>query len=263
MGMLAGQSSVSELGDLAIAHPDYLRPCDSHLVPMLNELKIDNRNIARVINSLEYGMINANLTCVIVGGLGGDAPGSAVVNVASFLMGNLVHKADYQILHPIHIRHVATTTRGVLWVENIVQQAFNRNAPCIIVTDIYPKSGALTEELLFETAANTIVITASGGHLEGVGSADGLLPNATGLECRLMGEVGHAVAKSGMSLKDANELVIRLINKYEHIFEKPIDNSGVRFDVAYDLESIEPKPEWLKMYDSVKQELRQIGLDIN
>ena len=263
MGMLAGQSSVSELGDLAIAHPDYLRPCDSHLVPMLNELKIDNRYIARVINSLEYGMLNANLTCVIVGGLGGDCPGSAVINVASFLLGNLVHKADYHILHPIHIRHVATTTRSVLWVENIVQQAFNRNAPCIIVTDIYPKSGALTEELLFETAANAIVITAAGGHLEGVGSADGLLPNATGLECRLMGEVGHAVAKSGFSLKDANNMVIRLIEKYEHIFKKPVSNIGVRFDEAYDLPSITPKAEWLIMYETVKAELQRMGLEIN
>jgi len=263
MGMLAGQSSVSELGDLAIAHPDYLRPCDSHLVPMLNELKIDNRNIARVINSLEYGMLNANLTCVIVGGLGGDGPGSAVINVASFLLGNLVHKADYHILHPIHIQHVATTTRSVLWVENIVQQAFNRNAPCIIVTDIYPKSGALTEELLFETAANAIVITAAGGHLEGVGSADGLLPNATGLECRLMGEVGHAVAKSGLSLKDANNMVIRLIEKYEHIFKKPVSNIGVRFDEAYDLQSITPKAEWLIMYETVKAELQRMGLKIN
>lgn len=262
MGMLAGQSSVSELGDLAIAHPDYLRPCDSHLVPMLNELKIDNRNIARVINSLEYGMHNANLTCVIVGGFGGDAPGSAVVNTASILLGNLVHKADYQILHPIHIRHVATTTRSVLWVENIVQQAFNQNAPCIIVTDIYPKSGAMTEELLFETAANAIVITASGGHLEGVGSADGLLPNATGLECRLMGEVGHAVAKSGLSLKDANNLVIQLIRKYEHVFEDPKGNNGVRFDEAYDLTSIKPKPKWLKMYQTVKANLQKMGLEI-
>jgi methylamine--corrinoid protein Co-methyltransferase len=87
MGMLAAQSSVSELGDLAAAHPDYLRPCDSHLVPMLNELKMDHRNIARAVNSLEYGMRNAALYCVIVGGLGGDAPGSAVVNVASFILG--------------------------------------------------------------------------------------------------------------------------------------------------------------------------------
>lgn len=260
MGLLAAQSSVSELGDLAVAHPDYLRPCDAHLVPMLNELKLDNRNIARAVNSLEYGMRNAALYCVIVGGLGGDAPGSAVVTVASFLVGNLTNLADYQLLHPIHMRHVATTTREVLWVENIVQQAFARNAPCIIVTDIYPKSGALTRELLYETAANAIVITVSGGHLEGCGSADGLLPNATGLECRLMGEVGHAVAKQGINLQQANKIVLQLLEKYEHIFNMPEGNPGVRFDQAYDLKTLRPKPEWEQIYREVKLELCQMGL---
>ena len=79
MGMLAAQSSVSELGDLSAAHPDYLRSCDLHLVPMLNELIMDNRNIARAVNSIDYGMRNASLACVMIGGLGGDAPGSAVI----------------------------------------------------------------------------------------------------------------------------------------------------------------------------------------
>jgi methylamine---corrinoid protein Co-methyltransferase len=260
MGMLAGQSSVSELGDLAVAHPDYLRSSDSHLVPMLNELKLDNRNISRAINSLEYGMRNAALYCVIVGGLGGDAPGSAVVTAASFILGTLTNLADYQLLHPIHMRHVSTTTREVLWVENIVQQAFARNAPCIIVTDIYPKSGALTRELLYETAANAVTITASGGHLEGCGSADGLLPNATGLECRLMGEVGHAVTRQGLDLIEANRLVQCLLERYEHIFASSQGNPGVRFDQAYDLKTLRPLPAWEQMYREVKLELRSLGL---
>jgi len=260
MGMLAAQSAVSELGDLAAAHPDYLRPCDAHLIPMLNELKVDHRNLARVVNSLEYGMLNASLVCVIVGGLGGDAPGSAVVNVASFILGNLTSRADYQLLHPIHMRHVATTTRATLWVENIVQQAFARNAPCIIVTDVYPKSGALTRELLYETAANAIVITASGGHLEGVGSADGNLPNCTGLEARLMGEVGHAVTRQGMGLAEANALVLKLLAKYEHVFDMPKGNPGARFDQAYNMQTLTPVPEWQTLYDDVKAELRELGL---
>lgn len=260
MGMLAAQSSVSSLGDLAAAHPDYLRPCDSHLVPMLNELKMDNRNIARAVNSLEYGMRNASLPCVIVGGLGGDAPGSAVVNVASFIISNLTCLADYHLCHPIHMRHVATTTRSVLWVENIVQQAFARNAPCIIVSDIYPKSGACTRELLYETAANAIVITVSGGHLEGCGSADGNAPNGTGLEARLMGEVGHAVARQGVTLQEANRLVLALLEKYEHVFDMPNGNPGVRIDQAYDLQTMRPVPEWQTMYEEVKGELREMGL---
>lgn len=262
MGMLAAQSSVSELGNLAVAHPDYLRPCDAHLIPMLNEMKIDHRNIARVVNSLEYGMRNAALVCVIVGGLGGDAPGSAVVNVASFILANLTCRADYMLLHPIHMRHVATTTRSTLWVESIVQQAFARNAPCIMVTDIYPKSGALTPELLYETAANAIVITVTGGHLEGCGSADGRLPNGTGLEARLMGEVGHAITRQGITLKEANALVLKLLEKYEHIFDQPQGNPGVRFDEAYDLLTLRPLPAWQQMYEEVKRDLRAMGIGV-
>lgn len=261
MGMLAAQSSVSELGDLAVAHPDYLRPCDSHLVPMLNELKLDNRNIARAVNSLEYGMRNASLPCVIVGGLGGDAPGSAVVNVASFVLSNVTCLSDYHLCHPIHMRHVATSTRSVMWVEAVVQMAFARNAPCIIVTDIYPKSGALTRELLYETAANAIAITVAGGHLEGCGSADGNAPNGTGLECRFMGEVGHAVARQGLSLNEANTLILKLLEKYEHVFELADGNPGERFDKAYDLETLRPIPEWQQMYDEVKAEVREMGLE--
>ena len=204
MGLLAAQSAVTEIGELAVTRPDYLRPSDAHLAAMFNELIIDQVNMARVQNSVDYGMRNASLATVMVGGLGGDAPGAAVVQIASLLLANLVCRADYHLLHPIHIRHVATSTIPVMWVQSAVGQAFARNAPCIIVGDIYPKSGALTKELLYEVAANAIAITVSGCHLEGVGSADGALPNGTGLEARWMGEVGHAVARQGMTLEEAN-----------------------------------------------------------
>jgi len=260
MGMLAAQSSVSELGDLAVAHPDYLRPCDAHLVPMLNELKIDNRNVARAVNSLEYGMWNASLPCVMVGGLAGGPPGAAVVNVASFILSNLACLSDYHLCHPIDLRRTATSTRGVLWVESVVEQAFARNQPCVIVSDIYPKSGALTSELLYETAANAIAITVCGGHLEGCGSADGKAPNGTGLEARWMGEVGHAVARQRLGLEEANALVLKLLDRYEHVFELPEGNPGVSFDKAYDMTSLTPAPKWLAIYEDVKAQTRQMGL---
>ena len=260
MGLLAGQSAITELGDLAISHPDYLRPVDAHLVALLNELIIDQVNIVRALNSEAYGMRNASLATVMVGGLGGDAPGAAVVQTASLILANLVCRANYHLLHPIHIRHVATSTRGVMWVQSVVEQAFSRNAPCIIVSDIYPKSGALTEELLYEVAANAIAITVSGGHLEGVGSADGLYPNGTGLEARWMGEVGHSVAKQGMTLKEANEIIKKLLVLYEHVFQLKNGNPGVRFDKAYDLNTLKPIPTWQKMYESVKSTVRGMGL---
>ncbi len=261
MGLLAGQSAVTELGDLAISNPNYLRTTDSHLVALFNELIIDQINMSRVLNSEGYGMRNASLATVMVGGLGGDAPGAAVLQIASFLLANWVCLADYHLLHPIHIRHVATSTRGVMWVQSAVEQAFARYAPCIIVSDIYPKSGALTRELLYEVAANAIVITVSGGHLEGVGSADGALPNGTGLEARWMAEVGRAVVRQNLTLTKANELVSELLGRYEYVFKIPGGNPGVRFDQAYDLKTLKPVPAWQQMYEDVKGDMRKIGLE--
>ena len=76
MGLLAAESAVTEIGDLAAVGEKRLRPCDSHLVALFNELIIDNGNLVRAASSLDYGMKNASLACTMVGGLGGDAPGS-------------------------------------------------------------------------------------------------------------------------------------------------------------------------------------------
>jgi methylamine--corrinoid protein Co-methyltransferase len=260
MGLMGAESSVSAFGDLSVASPAFLRPCDAHLVAMQNELKVDYTSLAKAANSIGYGMRNSSLACVLVGGLGGSAPGAAVVNVASFALSNLACLSDFHSCHPIHIRQVATSTRSVLWVESVVCQSFAQHAPCIIFGDIYPKSGALTRELLYEVAANAIVITASGGHLKGPASADGLLPNCSGLEARWMAEVGHAVTAQGLTLVEANTLAKQLLNKYEHIFIQPEGNPGKPFTQAYYLDTLQPSDEWGEMYTSVKSEVRAMGL---
>jgi methylamine--corrinoid protein Co-methyltransferase len=260
MAALAAASAVTGLGDVSVANPRYMRPSDAHLVPMLNELKIDDSNLIRAVNSIEYGVVNSSLACVVVGGLGGDAPGSAIVNVASFLLSNLICLSDFHILHPIHIKHVATSTRPVLWVENVVGQAFARNAPCIILGDIFPKSGAMTEELLYETTANAIVNTLAGTHLEGPAAADGAAPNCSGLEGRLMAEVGRYVSSEGMTLEDGNAFVMKLLDKYEHIFSAADGNRGLPLDQVYDLALLKPFPQWQQIYDKVKTDLNQMGL---
>jgi len=262
MGMLAAESAVTELGDLAAASSNMLRPCDAHLVAMFNELIIDNGNLTRAAYSLEYGMKNASLACTMVGGLAGDTPGATMVMIASMMAANLVCLADYHLCHPIHIRDVATTARGCLWLQSVLCQAFAKNAPAIIVCDLWPKSGAMTKEILYEVAANAIVVTVSGGHLEGVGSADGRVPHGTGLEARFMGEVGKAVTRQGMTREEANNIVLKLLEKYEHVFSEPEKYIGKRFDEAYDMATVTPLKEWEKMYLEVKDELRSMGLHI-
>lgn len=260
LGLLAAESAVTELGDLAAVSNQWLRPCDSHLVALFNELIMDNGNLLRAANSLNYGMKNASLACTMVGGLGGDAPGSCMIMIASIMAANLFAIADYHLCHPIHIRDVATSARGCLWLQSVLCQTFAENAPAIIVCDLWPSSGSLTKELLYEVAANSIVVTVSGGHLEGLGAANGRVPHGTGLEVRLMGEVGKAVATQGMTRAEANEIVLKLLEKYEHVFEMEDGNAGAPFDESYDMETIEPVPAWQQMYDEVKAELTKMGI---
>ena len=262
LGLLTAESAVTEIGDLAATSERFMRPVDSHLVALFNELIMDNGNLIRAANSIEYGVKNASLACTMVGGLGGDAPGSCMIMIASILAANLFAIADYHLCHPIHITDVATTARGCLWLQSVLCQTFAKNAPAIIVCDLWPSSGSLTKELLYEVAANSIVVAVSGGHLEGLGAANGRVPHGTGLECRLMGEVGKAVAAQGMTRKEANEIVLKLIEKYEHVFSMEDGNAGAPFDVSYDMETIEPVPEWLAMYEEVKEELREMGLQL-
>lgn len=262
MGLLTAQSAVTEVGDYAAVGESRMRGCDAHLIAIFNELAMDNGNLVRAANALDGGVRNASLACTMVGGLGGDAPGAAIVMVASMLAANLFGMADYHLCHPIHIRNVATTERSCLWVQAVVCQIFSTIAPGIVVCDIWPASGALTKELLYETAANSILVTVSGGHLEGVGAANGNSPNGTGLEVRLMGEVGKAVAAQGMTRGQANEIVLRLLERYEHIFAEKDGNPGVSFDKAYDLSSVEPVPAWRKLYEEVRCELIGMGVKL-
>lgn len=52
-----------------------------------------------------------------------------------------------------------------------------------------------------------------------------------------------------------------LVSLYEPVLEaKPI---GMPFDEVYDVERIQPTPEWQGMYDDVKNELVEMGLRLS
>ena len=260
IGRLTAESAVSEIGDLAAFAEGFIQTGDSHLVALYNELITNKDNMVRAAASIHTGVLNSSLACVMIEGLPGGTPGSTVVMIASILAANIICRADYHLCHPIHLRYIATSTRECMWLQSVVCQAFYLCAPNIIVCDIYPKSGALTKELLYEVAANTLAITVSGGQLEGVGSCDGLLPHGTGLEARLMGAVGRFASQQAMSREEAGKIILKLLEKYEHVF--PTGNPGVPFNVAYDVIKVEPVDEWQRMYDEVCNELIALGIQV-
>jgi methylamine--corrinoid protein Co-methyltransferase len=114
--------------------------------------------------------------------------------------------------------------------------------------------------VLYEAAAHGLTSTVSGGHLWETAVAHNKYRNhATPREARLACEVGHAVARQGMTRLQANEIVLKLLEIYEsQIADAP---KGKPFQECYDPRTARPQPWYLEMYKQVKNELGEMGVE--
>ncbi|HJW91435.1 MAG TPA: monomethylamine:corrinoid methyltransferase [Anaerolineales bacterium] len=252
MPYIGGESSTTGLGDLATMNPEYLPPGQFHFVPTLNELKINYRNLARVMGALEYDVYNINLVDALIGGYAGGAEGAAVVTIAAFILGLLVTRASVSLCHPAHNKWVSTSPPESIWAENIVGQAFARNAPLIIIGDVWTSAGTGTWDILQEIAAISITKALTGNNPHGVGATNGKYPHGSGLDARWMAETALAAYDNRLSLKRGNEIVSALVDRYVDKFPNP--DLGKPYDQVYDVEAVMPKRWWLEMYEENKQE---------
>jgi methylamine--corrinoid protein Co-methyltransferase len=64
-----------------------------------------------------------------------------------------------------------------------------------------------------------------------------------------------------MEREQANELVQRL---YEH-YKAELDNkpTGKPFEEVYDIESVQPRPEWKATYEKIWAKLVEMGLPLD
>jgi methylamine--corrinoid protein Co-methyltransferase len=81
----------------------------------------------------------------------------------------------------------------------------------------------------------------------------------TGLESKFYAEAGRAF--TGMKRGDANELAKELVKKYEDKFKDP--PLGKTFDECYDIKTMRPIKEWFEIYEKVKKELENLGVNFS
>jgi methylamine--corrinoid protein Co-methyltransferase len=116
--------------------------------------------------------------------------------------------------------------------------------------------------MLYENAAFVAATTVSGQSLMTSchSASGGSIPrHASGLDSKICGEVTHAVR--GMTRAEANEIVEQIIPLYvDDLEKKPI---GKPFEEVYDIDKVEPTPEWQGMYDEVRDELIKMGLPLD
>lgn len=248
-------------GKMAAYEPDSgLRACDALLVTQIPELKTNYDQLSRVAFLQSVDMHIVNLMTPLIGGLGGGAEGTAIVNIASHILAAICYQVSYHDMGHMSLRWSHNTGRMGLWIYALAGQAIARNTPMITTNAIYTRSGLGTPELLWEVAAAAIACTPCGVHQMGIGTTGGHKRDHTsGLEARFNAEVSHAARK--LTREQANAFVLQCLERYEGQFPDP--PPGNPFPEVYDLSSLSPKSDWLEVYQRVREELTGMGLDID
>jgi len=223
-----------------------LRPSDGWLIGSVAEMKIDFERLNEIAYVSSLGGHVVAETAPILGGYCGGPEGVAVANVAYHLH-----------CIPIHFNYGCSTTRDVIWAVSASSQAISRNShfPFFILS--YTAAGPMTEMCLYELAAAVTTSVVSGASIEfgGVTKAT-VADHFTPMEPRLASEVAHGVV--GMSRLRGNEIVKRLLAKYEE--DIPQAPKGGKYEECWDIQSKEPKLEYLELYQKIKQELAEYGI---
>ena len=237
-----------------------MRACDSHECSQLNELKVD----MAALNMLAGWTANGNTIMIeqmpIFGGYCGGIEETAICDVATTLASFTMFSGNYHLDGPIHIRWGITTARETLQIAAHVAAAIDLNTDLLLANQYYPVAGPCTEMCLLETAAQAIADTGSGRELlSGSAAAKGVaMDKTTGMEARIMGEA--AAATAGMKIPDVNAILEKLVSSYEKNYAKA--PGGKTFQECYDVLTVKPSAEYLKVYDQAVKTLNGFGLPI-
>jgi methylamine--corrinoid protein Co-methyltransferase len=231
---------------------------DSHEVSQLNELKIDLDAISVMAHYQGNSDIIMDEQMPIFGGYAGGIEETTIVNIATHINAFVMSNASWHLDGPVHIRWGSTNTRETLMIAGWACATISEFTDMLSGNQYYPCAGPCTEMCLLEASAQSITDTASGREiLSGVASAKGVVQDkTTGMEARMMGEVARATA--GMNIDDVNKVLDLLVSSYEGNYANA--PQGKTFQECYDVATVTPTDEYIKVYDDARKKLEEFGL---
>jgi len=119
-------------------------------------------------------------------------------------------------------------------------------------------AGPETEMEFYENAACVIgaVVSGSAGVESPGGAKNAIIDHLSPLIAKWTAEVAHAVP--GMKRDEANEIVKRLLLKYESNIDNP--PQGKRYQDCFNIKTREPGKKYSALYEKAKEELTGYGL---
>ncbi|MDK2947157.1 MAG: methylamine---corrinoid protein Co-methyltransferase [Methanolobus sp.] len=231
---------------------------DSHEVSQLNELKIDLDAISVMAHYQGNSDIIMDEQMPIFGGYAGGIEETAIVDIATHINAFVMSNASWHLDGPVHIRWGSTNTRETLMIAGWTCATISEFTDMLSGNQYYPCAGPCTEMCLLEASAQSITDTASGREiLSGVAAAKGVVQDkTTGMEARMMGEVARATA--GMDIADVNKVLDLLVSSYEGNYANA--PAGKTFQECYDVATVTPTDEYMKVYDGARKKLEEFGL---
>jgi methylamine--corrinoid protein Co-methyltransferase len=252
--------SPTALAQISAASWGGIRPSDWHHVSAPSEFKTNYDLLSKVAHIVRIGAHMEAYLNIIYGGYFGGAEGVVIGLAAGMIVVNQNYMGTTISVSSAHPFLHSDATPESLWAQSLAFQAISRNSKMLTASLSKPAAGPGTKTLLYENAAFIISSVASGLTVPQASmTATGTNScHCSGLEARFGAEVAHAAA--GMSRDQANEIVKKLLATYlDDLATKPI---GKPFQEVYDLKTLKPTPEWLGIYQEVKDELVQMGLPL-
>ncbi len=246
-----------------------IRPTDALEVSPLLGLTVESSLLGIIHKIKEYGAFINSGCGSIIGTYSGGPESSAITSIAQNIVGHVIYKADYLSgsVMPMDMDLFGGDLKS-LWGRDLLARALSRNVSAPFF--IYAGDGCEPNNVQRwrGLAMNTVQVAMAGVHFDSMRTSRPMRDNLfSPLEIEFQAEVYNSVLKCNMTIEEANDIILKLRNKYDPIF-KP-DNANERykllkgkpFEKLYDLHSLTPVPEHLESYKYAKKELEKLGLE--
>jgi len=232
---------------------------DGRMVSILTELTTNDAMLNKAMHYRSYGNVFGNLCGAIYGAYAGGVEGTAVLQTVYNIQGACLYGAQWSLCFPFHMKWQTNTGKEMLWILSVNSQAVARNSNLIFLESLFANAGPGTDLVYYEAAAHALTVETSGANIWGAGTCrNKFCDRATPLESRLFMETAFASYKNRMSLDQANDIVLQLLEKYEsHI---PEDHYGYKIQEVYDMDKVVPRQEFIDQYKKIKGELSAMGI---
>jgi methylamine--corrinoid protein Co-methyltransferase len=230
---------------------------------LISELKVSFDELNRIAFAIAYGSPRLAGHNAVIGGFSGGPETAPIVAVAGGILGMALAQTCIAGPNYIHNRIKSRACRACIWTGSLAAQAFARNTRAMVWSNgcDHPASGPGTEQYFYEAAAGNIAAVASGASSISGGTRKFVIGETEDFGSPLESKWHCEVAKASAGLKPekANEIVRLLLSRYEGKLERDAP-PGFTLRQLYELDAWVPKPWYLSIYETVKAELKELGL---